>query len=47
MTFVIASDWEGWTLATRRFAMVSLLVGGPSLLVSLFYASLKWAELWD
>jgi hypothetical protein len=47
ITFVIVSNWEGWTTAARQFTIIFLFAGSPALLVSFFCAFLKWAELWD
>jgi hypothetical protein len=47
MTFVLANDWEGWATAVDGFTIIFVAAGSPALLVSLFCAYLKWAELWD
>jgi hypothetical protein len=46
-TAVIAGRWEEWTTAVYGFVFIFLVLGSPALLVSLFCAYLKWAELWD
>jgi hypothetical protein len=47
LTFVLSNHWEGCATAVCGFTIIFVSAGSPALLVSLFCAYLKWAELWD